>query len=242
MALPAPRSLTDVRREVAVGCNLGAQPQRTKQYQPVIDRLIRECHAYLCRLTEWDIAANRMVEIPLVNGVNTYDFPDDCPPAYIDTMVVVNATTGEEQEMESGMRANERNTAKNANGQPLRWELLNGSMVIYPSPDTASWNKIRIYYHVKEVALNDDEDLIACDFDLLVKYAVRKVRASLGMPMLESDQEMQDYIDSAVASQGDGEIFHFGGKKSIKLEDRRHNRISRGLSQPNGADWQPPGF
>jgi hypothetical protein len=240
MALPDPRTLGDVRSEVATGCNLGSQPQRAKQYQPVMDRLIRECHSHLCRLTEWDAAAGQVSDTTLIVGQKVYALPDNCRPANIDSMVVIDAD-GNEQEVHAGMRPNERNSAAPANGQPLRWEILSGSLYLYPSPD-ATWITLRIYYKASPSAMNEDGDLISCDFETLVKYAVRKTRQSLGMPLLESDGEMKEYIDQAVAAQGDGEIFHFGGKKSLHLEDQQQDRISRGLAQPSGPEWQPPGF
>ncbi len=240
MAFPAPRTLGDTRREVALGCNLGAQPQRTKQYQPVIDRLIRECHGHLCRLTEWDAAAGRSADIDLIVDQTAYQLPDDCPIGNVEAIVAVNLD-GSECDMEAGMRPNERNSSINASGQPLRYEVLNGNLVIYPKPD-ASWPTMRVYYRAAQNALTDDEATISCDFETLVKYAVNKTRASLGMPRLESDGDMKDFIDLAIAAQGDGEVFHLGGKRSVKTMHRQNNRITRGLSAPSGADWNPPGF
>jgi hypothetical protein len=240
MAFPAPRTLGDVRREVALGCNLGAQPQRTKQYQPVIDRVIRECHGHLSRMTEWDAAGGRSADIDLIVDQSAYALPDDCPVGNVQAVVAVN-TDGSETDMDAGVRPNERDSVLNSSGQPLRYEVLNGNLVIYPKPD-ASWVTMRVYYRAAPNALTDDEDTITIDFETLVKYAVRKTRASLGMPMLESDQEMKDYIDLSIAAQGDGEVFHLGGKRSIKTMHRQNNRITRGMSAPSGPDWNPPGF
>lgn len=240
MALPPVATLVDVRKAVAIRCNFGNQPQRVKQVQPVLDEYIQESHAFLAGLCDWTVGL-RFASIPLVDGEQEYDFPDDCLPGNIDQITVVD-TNGFEHELQFGMRPQERNSAViTAKSQPLRIEIFNGVMKLWPPPDVSSWPSMQIRYRATALRPMKDTDTIVVDMETLVKFAAHKVRKHFGMPELESPQELDEYLKIMVAQQSDGEVFGFIGMQSFKNRRPKLNRINANVSPVSGPGWNPPG-
>lgn len=210
--------------------------------RPVLDEYIREAHNELYNMTEW-MAAMKRTTVTLIDDQTAYDFPDDCWPADIVAMTVKN-TTGQEFEVHPGMRPNERNAAATASGRPLRYEIMDRTMNVYPAADTDSYTTLQLDYKTAEPAFVEDKETIVVDSRALIALAAIKVREHFGMPVTKRmTDSCERIIQQAVAEQSDGETFHFGGHKSAKLTDIQSNRIQEGSnSQASGDDWNPPGL
>lgn len=244
MALAPEKSLVQLRTAVMKRCVLNTSGNLGARAQGVID----ECLNSAQRVLYYDHDYTRLQvrrTITLVDGVSSYDFPDDIEPGQIFSPIYVRRVSDERIfPLRPGVNWLERNAAQVAttNSIPRRYTFENQMLVIFPAPDTTLYDQLVFDAFTACTDLVSEEDVCAVDSEALIQMAEIMARPRIGKPAIAgADAILAKYLDSLQTQSGDDGECTLGGATSAVVTPEGENRL---VSRPVGWDesWQPGGY
>ena len=242
MALPAPMTLAQVRAGVFAACTLNTNGDRGARALAIVDQMIRRSQRELELKAPWlRLSATR--EIPLAEGVSSYDFPDDMDPGRTMDVYVRNASTLKYHPLGAAPSQILRNAGiPSTSGRPSYYWFDDEALNITPAPLAATWDQIRLDGYIRASALTNDEDLVSVDGEALIQRAEIHTRPRIGMPV---SQDMRDshlaYVKDVAADQTEAGRVIMGGDTSAKCSPQDGEYGTR-QNYAWDESWNPPGF
>ncbi len=241
MSLPAAATLAQVRDEVFTRCTLNTGGDRGSRALKLVDSMIRRAQRELAISSPW-LRLSSSVTITLVTGQSAYDFPDEMDPGRYMDLYIRNSTSGAFLPLTPDPTQCQRNglAASTASRAFFYW-FNDGQLYVTPTPDTTSWDQIRIDGYLREGDLIDDEALVAVDSEALIQRAEIFVRPRIGQAVT---QDMKDshlaYVRQVRALQGENPNTMAGGDTSIKCMPQEGPGLPRNAYAWDPS-WCPPG-
>lgn len=226
MALAASAPLSDIRQSVAVRLNMGAQAARSTRMHGILDEFIRSAQALLLSEFPW-IVLDVEKTIDSIEDQHDYEVPDGMAVGDIHEITVLSKAN-REFPLRAGVAPHERNAfridvpgAGARSGLPLRYEVLDASLAIFPAPDPVEYPKIVIRGKATPSLLRNDNDLCAIDPQALITQAVIAGKEHFGVAGAQIDAQMQArYLRNLAAKQSDGELISVGPVRSRRYRAR----------------------
>jgi hypothetical protein len=242
MSLPAAATLSQVRDEVFTRCTLNTGGDRGSRALKLVDSMIRRAQRELAISSPW-LRLSSSVTINLVTGQTAYDFPDEMDPGRYMELYVRNTTSQAYYPVTPDPSQGQRNgLATSTMGRALFYWFNDGQLYISPSPDTDSWDQLRIDGYLREGDLIDDEALVAVDSEALIQRAEIFVRPRIGQVVT---QDMKDshlaYVRQVRSLQGENPGTMAGGDTSSKCIPQDGPGFPRS-GYAYDTNWQPPGY
>lgn len=227
MSLSVSPTLAELRQDVAIRLNMGLQARTSTAQHPLLDSFIRTAFNILLREANWAIL-DGTVEIPLTNAQHSYEVPDlvDVGSIYL---VTVQDIYNREYPLSPGVAVYERNAYRvdldnDTTGEraslPLRWEILNGGLNIYPAPDTEQYAKLIVYGrgNPREPKVDGDRPLI--DGQSLILQATVIGKNHLNMPNADNEEQLlARQLRNIKSAQSDGESVQIGPMRSQRYAE-----------------------
>jgi len=229
MALSVSPTLAELRNSVAIRMNMGVQASTSTAMHPVLDEYIRQAFNLLVNDCEWAIM-NVKVSVDLIDKNHVYEVPDGMAVGDIEIITVEN-TNNFEFPLSPGIAYYERNAFRidrgadpdNPGQLPLRWEVRDQDLQIYPAPDAALYPKMNIYGKAtpREPFADDDRSFI--DKEAHITQAVIGLKTLYDMDTQKDEMLMARHERNVRAKQSDGEIVQIGPTPSARFrgDDRR---------------------
>ena len=242
MALPAPLSLVDIRREVFSRATVNTGGDRGARSTGIIDSCIRQATRMLELNAPW-LVLNATVTVTLTDGVAAYDFPDTMDAGRIEEVRVREISTQKWLAMTPVPTQEQRNALLSSTlGRPLAWWYENPMLYVTPVPDTDTYDALRLSGFLRVVMPVAEEDVVAIDGEAVIQRAEIFARMRLGLmvpPTLE--QAHFAYLRDLKAAQSEGAGFTLGGDTSMKCRPDLRGEIQLPTAAYDQA-WQPPGY
>lgn len=242
MSLPAPWSLVQVRNEVFLRCTVNTGGDRGARSRAIIDSCIRQAQRMLEIQSPW-LTLQTTLNVTMTDGVSVYDIPDTIDPGRIELIDVREVSTQKFWPLKPCPTQPERNSLVSSTlGRPVAWWFENQMLYVTPSPDTDSWDVLRITGFLRANTLTADTDLVVLDPEAVVQRAEIFARPRLGLPVDPSlTQAHLAYVRDLKATQTEGAGFVLGGDTSTKLRPESIDDLRLPLEAFTNA-WQPPGY
>lgn len=241
MAFVLPPTLMEVREAVAVRLNFGPQAARSPAMRPLLDEFIRRAAAEVVLEAAW-VELRIRYETDLVDGQDTYDFPDNMDPGRLERLIV-RSKSGDEYELEADIQPHERaqfNRTATSKDMPLRYEIVNEEIVLIPRPDAVEYPTLLVEGYAKPAEPRANDDRIPVDKEALVQWATAIGKAHFGHKDASvSLQTVREYLRRVRATQTDSSSVQIGGHFSAKFRYRRGRRIG-GASALGNNYWLLP--
>ncbi len=246
MALVLENTLGDARIEVLTRLGFAEQGTAVLRNVNLVDSFIRKAARSLVHEADWAIMY-RELEIPLIEGQDRYDFPDETETGQMDQIWCVD-NNGKPWPMTSGIRWQDLEgdpaddtTFRVKTGQPERLRIINSEIQIYPAP-TDTFSHIQVSYVKRMPKLLEDIEILPFDSELIIQQAVIYGKVHYGMPgVREDERDKTKYLMHVKKQQRVGRVFTAGGRKShfvTRPKETRGFRF-RGNDIGRNAAWNP---
>lgn len=182
MSLAQTPTLAELRLEMARPLNLEAQVQRSSALHGKLDSLLRMAFHEIVGTEQW--TPLRIFEtFDLTLGQHSYDIPDGVLPGMIeDPFEVIRDSDNAAFLVHRGIdhysreaykvdRNGETDLTVNS-GMPLRWDIWDGQLQLYPAPDTSIFSQARFLVRSEPREPSADSDRSFIDKDAHVKMAL----------------------------------------------------------------------
>jgi len=230
MAFAQPSTLSEIRLEVATLLKMGRQALQSNAFSDIIDAYIRSAVSELRLKAEW-VELRVRLSTDLIDGQNTYDFPDNMLPQGLDRVCVVDAD-GEIYDLTAGLSTSERSlytSGDDPRSMPVRYEIINKEINIYPAPDTEIYKELVFEGYLDPALPFAATDAIPLDREALIKWAVAKGKMDKGRSdAVASMAEAVEYTKLIRTAQSDFSGFRVGGRYAARAGGRQKR-------QPLGA-------
>jgi len=241
MALSVSPTLAELRNSVAIRMNMGVQASTSEAMHPVLDEYIRQAFNLLVNDCEWAIM-NTMIPITLIDKQHIYEVPDGIAPGDIEIITIEN-TNKFEYPMASGVAYYERNAFRIDRGDsddnpgqlPMRWEVRNQDLVIYPAPDAALYPTMNVYGKAVPREPYRDDDRSFIDKEAHITQAVIGLKTLYDMDTQKDEMLMARHERNVRAKQSDGEVVQIGPTPSARFagDDRRSDGADNAFFYPD---------
>jgi hypothetical protein len=247
MAFAAQYTLADARAEVQTRLGFADQGTAVTRGVKRINSFIQQAVNELVFEADWTDMYQEL-SIPLIEGQDRYEFPDETQVGQIIAMQV-QSEVGTRHPMQGGIQQQDwyptptDTTLRAAIGQPCRWRYVDREIQIIPAPTTTFTNLV-ITYIRRTPILRDDGDLLPFDSEAIIQRAVIHGKIHYQQPGLADSRQLHAiYLARVKTQQGPGRVFFVGGRKSFYIT--RDKRVPLGEPQHRGPwssyspDWQP---
>jgi hypothetical protein len=240
MAFTLPPTLMEVRAAVATRLNYGKQAARSPAMKDLLDEFIRRATREVLLEAHW-VELRIRFATELIDGQDTYDFPDNMEPGRIERLIVVSKD-GDEYEMQPDIQPCER-AALTRRGDPafkdlpVRYEIVNQEIKMVPPPDAERFPTLLIEGYLRPADPQQNDDRIPVDKEALVQWAT-----ALGKAHFERANELgvlqpvKEFLRRVRAVQSDSSTIQIGGHFSRKFPYRQQ-RATGGGSRFGANYW-----
>lgn len=234
MALAVSPTLAELRLSVATRINMGRQVRNSTALHDILDEYIRSAFNLLVREANWVIMEVEE-EIDLLMGQHAYDIPDNIDVGDIRQITVENIVN-REFPLLPGVAYYERNAYRVDRGLedaptaeelethsslPLRWEIIDQLLNIYPAPDTNQYPTLKIRGKAIPREPYTDGDRSFIDKEAHVLAATVALKKHYKMEGADNDQAILNrHLMNIRASQSDGERVQIGPERSIRYPEQ----------------------
>jgi hypothetical protein len=232
MAFALPLTLAETRRAVAIRLNFGPQADSSPDMRLLLDEFVRRAARELLLEADW---VELMVEfrIPLTVAQHRYDFPDNMDLGRIQFIAVLD-DQGREYPLEPRLQSFER-TEWDSRGEverarlPLKYEVTNEELVIYPAPD-ARYPELLVRGYSTPAPPQHNDDRVPVDAEALIQKATAIGKKHFGAPdAQQADLDLAIYLSRLRPTESDAGGFRIGGPFSRRGGyHRRHSSARRG--------------
>lgn len=249
MTISDPVTVDDAITDVLQRTGFTAQGTATLTAQPRARTYLRQAMRELVNEATWDdLKAD--VRIPLVEGQDRYEFPEE---TYVGGIieVAIEDDTGQHWPIDAGIRRHDRmptpdadSTYRVATGRPDRWQIVDKEIELLPAP-TAQYVNLVVKHKRKLPSLNDGADFLPFEPELLIQRAVVLMKQHYQKPgVSDDDRAFRRYLLQRKRAQGEGRVFNVGGRKSHyvgrdKRVPRSGSRDSVGRNSTYAPGWNP---
>ncbi len=242
MTLPLGLTLEEVRRKVLLRCGMTNQAQHNANSQAVVDEFIRAAHREYYFKADWQ-AGRKRLSIAVTQGVATYDWPDETEPGQIHDVYVVNdddAPFGIDPAPDRWER-----WWRDKDGRPRFYELVDGGITLYPTPDE-NYPELIIGYMEREPDLVADSERMLVDSEVVVQLATGFMMEHWQLPgATRRIDEARRLGDKMVAQHAKQERWGFGDYVDPPLHTSRNrwrNTLGYGQRGPHGSPVDQRGY
>lgn len=241
MALAVSPTLAELRLSVATRINMGRQIRNSTALHDLVDEHIRSAFNLLVREAHW-VIQEVTDETDLITGQHEYDVPDNIDVGDI-REITVESLLNREFPLVPGVAYYERNAFRvdrglesvptasdlEANsGLPLRWEVIDQLLHVYPAPDADEYPLMRVRGKAIPREPYGDSDRSFIDKEAHVLAAVIGLKKHYNMSGADNDERvLSRHLMNIRASQSDGEPVQIGPVRS----QRYPSQVTR---QPHG--------
>lgn len=242
MAFALPLTLAETRRAVAIRLNFGPQADASPDMRVLLDEFVRRAARELLLEASW---VELMIEfrVALIVAQHRYDFPDNVDLGRIEFIAALDEQ-GREYPLEPGLQAFER-TEWDARDQverarlPLKYEVTNEELVIYPAPD-ARYPELLIRGYATPAPPQHNDDRIPVDAEALIQKATAIGKKHFGAPdAQQADMDVAIYLSRLRPTESDNSGFRIGGSFSRRAGYHHRNRGSRRGQDGWWENWTP---
>lgn len=248
MAFEVSPSLAEIRQAVATRINMGRQARTSTALHPLLDEYIRSAFELLVREAWW-VILDVSVTIPLDLDEHFYDPPDDIEIGNIFEITVLDINK-RELPLSRGVNPAERsafrvdkdgNTDPAVNSSlPLRWDVLDGKLTIYPAPDITQYTDIIVYGRAKPRAPYASKDVILINKEALVAQSVTSLKRHFNIPGADNDERvLARHLRNMQAAQSNGEPTQIGPTPSTRFPSNDHGISDRDIFFPDFDPFHP---
>lgn len=220
MAFALPLSLAEARRSVAVRLNFGPQADASPDMRALLDEFIRRAARELLLEADW-VELDVELAFMTTPAQHVYDWPDNMDLGRVEAIFVVDSE-GREHTLEAGLRDYERNQWDSKGevdraGLPLRYEVVNEELRIYPAPSD-QYPELHFRGYLTPRPPLKNEDRIPVDHEALLQKATAIGKKHFGMPdAMQADMDVALYLNRLRPTESDGSGFRIGGHFSQKF-------------------------
>lgn len=176
MPLPQAPTLSEVR--AAALNRVGMRGVPTGEVVAVTNEKAREAQAELFWQAEW-VRLRISATIPLTDGVDTYDIPDDMDLGGLQVAWVQNSD-GLRSRLYLDSTIEIYNTYRNSSGKPNYLWIMNSGLTLTPKPDS-SWTTLYLEYNRSASGLVNDQDRVSVDGEALIQRMAYKMKEHYGI-------------------------------------------------------------
>ncbi len=245
MALSLTPTLQETREEVLTRNGYATSGNKAANVQALVDSFVRAAQRELFVRMNWTMNQKRAT-LPLIQGQQQYDWPDDVEPGDIRTITVTH-TNGHEYDVGMGLRTNERDASRTDGvvdeGRPVLATYVDKMIEFWPAP-SAEYLIATIDYSIGSSVLVDDADRLVVDGEACIQLATMKFKRHLGIDVARDDvATFERYLTDLQSRQSTGEGFQLGGHQSFRNAVQKVNRVAaqrrNGNGQPFSTEWNP---
>lgn len=226
MAFPLPPTLNEIRQATAVRLNFGPQAQQGDAMRDLLTEFVQRASRELYVYARW-VELRVRYDISLVNAQSAYDWPDNMDPSRLERLMVLD-NDGYEFELAADIRPSERSEytdGDNPEDLPLRYEIVNKELRIYPPPDTTEYPTLRIEGFERPTLPRNNNDRIPMDREALIQRATLIGKLHFGHEDAGRAEAMhKDYLERIKPVQAAAATLQVGGR-ARKI---RHGRLGFG--------------
>lgn len=244
MAFVLPPTLAEVRASVATRLKYGKQAARSPAMKDLLDEFIRRATREVVLEAHWTELRIRY-EADFIDGVDTYDFPDNMEPGRLERLIVVSVN-GDEYEMMPDIHPVERarlNSGDDPKDMPVRYEIVNQEIKVVPPPDAEQYPTLAIEGYTRPPDPQNNDDRIPVDKEALIQWATALGKADFNKVSEELTlRPVIAYLKRVRAVQTDGSSIQIGGHFSRKFRYAQNRRVTReaGQAGPGSNYWLLP--
>jgi hypothetical protein len=220
MAMPVQLSQGEARTEVLLRLGFAQQGTAVLRNVNLVDAWIRQAMNQLAPEADWSDLYKEL-QIPLIDGQDTYEFPDETDIGSVDTVWITDTsgrmyqTQGGTQWQDFGGEGGQDEQYRIRTGRPQKWQILNREIRLYPAPLVATYPTLTMRYISRLPRLMEDGELLPFDSELIVQQAVvlgkrHYKHADIGQAM----GDLARYLDRVKTKQRAPRTFTIGGRKS----------------------------
>lgn len=242
MAFALPLTLAEARRSVAVRLNFGPQADASLDMRALLDEFVRRAARELLLEADW-VELQVELAYETVPAQHLYDWPDNMDLGRIESIFVVDKE-GREFPLEPGLRDYERNQWDSKGeveraGLPLRYEVVNEDLRIYPAPSD-QYPEIHFRGYMTPRPPLKSEDRIPVDHEALIQKATAIGKKHFSMPdAQQADLDVALYLSRVRPTESDHSGFRIGGHFSSKfLPTTRRTGSARRRSWGQNGWWE----
>ena len=255
MALAVSPTLAELRLSVETRVNMGRQIRNSTALHPIVDEYIRQAFNLLINEANW-IIMEVGESIDLIMGQHSYDLPDNIDVGDIREITVENIYN-RELPLVPGVAYYERNayrvdrnlqaapTAEELEAQsglPLRWEVIDQLLHIYPAPKTTEYPTLLVRGKAKPREPYSDGDRSFIDKEAHVLAATVAIKKHYKMEGADNDSAvLQRHLMNIRAQESDGESVQIGPERSHRYPEQntRLDNSDRVLFWPDFDPFAP---
>jgi hypothetical protein len=248
MAFEVSPSLAEIRQSVAIRINMGKQAKTSTALHDLLDEHIRSAYELLVREAWW-VILDVSVAVPLDLDNHFYDPPDAVEIGSIHLITVID-TNKREIPLTRGINAAERsafrvdkdgNTTPGVNSSlPLRWEILDQKLAIYPAPDITQYTDLIVYARAKPRAPYKSGDIVLLDKEALVATATVSLKSHFKIPGMDTDAaKLASHIRNVRAAQSEAEAIQIGPNPSLRFTGNGQGLSDREIFYPDFDPFHP---
>jgi hypothetical protein len=236
VVLPAAKTLAEIRQAVGIRLGMGQQVGQSTALHPMLDEHIRTACSLLQREAEWAVL-DTILDEDTATGQRLYDIPDRMHPGDIREVSVVDVD-GREHSVHSGVAIHERNAygGEEQAALPLRWEMEQGAIALYPMPDAERYPTLRIRGQALGYEPYHDSDRVLVDSQAVILQATVLAKQHFDLPNPAAEAAVLGrHLVNLRAAQSDGETIQIGPEPSRRYPSQRARPTHRRGWRP--ATW-----
>jgi hypothetical protein len=234
MALAASKTLAEIREAVGIRMGMGQQVSNSTALHSMLDEHIRTAFNLLVREAHW-VVLDSWAEIDLIQDQHYYEFPDNIEVGGT-REITVEDINNQEYRLHPGVAHYERNAFRQdrggtnragaTSGLPLRWEIEDGKLAIYPAPDTEQYVRLKVRGKALPFEPYNDNDQVVIDAQAIILQATVLGKQHFKLPNPEQDEQvLRRHLMNMRENQSDGESVQIGPERSSRYDGRpRTNR------------------
>lgn len=235
MALPVELTLDEARQEVLLGIGVSNKPSEVPNLLPQIDFRIRQAQTLIYNDADW-VPLDLSVQIPITEGQDVYDWPDDAAPGKVDRVIAARTDTDpiRVHTLTPGIIPEMRNFVS-SNGNPTHYTYQDRVIKIFPIPDE-KWGFLQLDYIQRLEPLVNANDRLSIDSTAVVLKAIilQKVQQrQSGVPELAAD--LIKYIKQLQRNNGTKEPFDMRLRRPVVSA----GRLGIGRNAAYTENWVP---
>jgi hypothetical protein len=237
MALPTSPTLEDIR--AAVLSRIGARANSDKRLVAFLNEEIRSAHTRLY-IRHWWARRRLVVPIPLIEGRQRYDIPDQLTPQF--EHVWIETDTGGTLEISQHVPTPVERDALlrgvDEDGNPIVstpscWWVEDDMLTLGPMPDTEVYPQLVVQGMERENPVVNDGHRIRLDRELLILHVVRAAQDTYGEDSTRTANTILEYEDDLRGDAAERETFSLGSQNGLS-----RNKAPL-TDEGRGHNWRP---